>query len=124
MLNTSYEVPPYPTATQEDIDDLISFLDAMNSEEYPHKYTIGELYTDVNGDIPAEKYELYNLTMECEKGILIASDKEEILWDKRHRIHSIPTDHIMYITFHNCIDAITLTIGNDDTYGLIIRIFY
>jgi hypothetical protein len=124
MPNTPYEVSEYPTATQYDIEKFISYLDNLYNEEFPKKYIISELYTDKNGTLPLETYELYNLIIECENGILIASDENETLWNEKHRIHSIIMEHIEYITFQHDLDMITLTIGNDETYGLIIRILY
>jgi len=127
MLNpspTPYEFPDYPTATQEDIDYLVSFLDILYNKEHPHKYIIAEMYTNEEGTLPVYSYELENLRMKYEKGILIADDEQELLWNENHYIHTILIEHIDYITFHQANDWITLTIGDDDTYGLIIRIFY
>lgn len=123
MHNTPTTMQDHPLATQEDIEKLISYLDTLYNEEYPHKYTITECYTDKNGTLPLITYELSNIIMECDKGMLIASDKDEILWNEKHYIHAILTDHIEYITFHDELKTITITICGE-TYGLLIGIDY
>jgi hypothetical protein len=124
MPNTPIEITPYPTATKEDIEDLISFFDTMYNEEYPHQYNVSELYTDNNGTLPLIYYELKNITMELEKGILIVSDSEEKLWNEKHYLHTILAEDLDYITYNEELQTVTLTIGNDRSYGIIIRIFY
>jgi hypothetical protein len=119
MPNSPIDVSEYPTATQEDIDYLISFMDNMYNEEYPHKYIITELYTDDSGTLPLETYELHNITMECENGILIVSDMDKKLWNEKHRLHTILVEDITYISFLDDWNVINLTIGNDTTYALL-----
>lgn len=126
MPNTPIEVVPYPIVTQDNIDDLISFFNTMYDEEHPHRYIVTELYSDMSTSLPLQVYELTNIQMDLENGIIIVSDDEEKLWNEKHYLHTIIAEHIDYITFHSPdnMDAVTLTICKDGSYGLIIRIYY
>ena len=114
---------PYYTVTEESINHLISFLDERDDWQTPHKYTILEWFGSPNGIKEPVVYELYNLTMELEQGVVICSDLDEILWNEPHTIHNFLLKDIDMIQYNSDYDYITITLFGENYNGYI-RIYY
>lgn len=68
---------------EADIKSLISLLHKLKNKLNPHKYIIHEYYPiNKSADYKGVVYELYNLEMGCEDGIVYSSDSQNDLYGK------------------------------------------
>jgi len=119
MLN--YEDEGYEEAhTKEVIDYLLQFLNKHYNKKHPKLYTVIE-YFPLKKKLPYEAkiYELYNIAMEIENGIVVSSDADEKIYEDKTRVLiGFCVDSIIYIGFQG---GDHITISFSDGY---IQIYY
>lgn len=115
MPNTQYDYG------ECDIESLIEFLDNNESYERPRYYFIQEYCPPKNcTSYAAKTYELYNLKMIVEHGLIISEDIEKKLKPMEDALQCFAVDDIEMIRFHKYDRMITISFSSSGY----IRIFY
>ena len=115
MPNHSLIAYNEPTPDQM-IDELIDFLEDKVSYQNPTSYTIIE-YFPLNKPEPytSKVYNLTNLTMEKENGIVTSSDMDGNFPNLQLALSAFLVDDILYIGFQNNDKKVTVSFA----YGYI-----
>lgn len=111
-----YNLPDCDINIDELLSYLMQFLEENVNWQTPKRYTITEYFAKCG----MCTYELYNLIMEYEDGIVFCSDAEEVLLENNtYVLNGFLTESVIYVGFQKYETMITLSF--DDGY---IRICY
>lgn len=115
MNNVEYEERQF---VEDSMNKLISFLGENDNWQTPHRYIIQEYFPfNKPKGYKSNVYELDNLTMICEDGMVFSNDIEDKLLESYHVITMFLVESIVWIGFQK--EYITISFA--DGY---IRIYY
>lgn len=104
------------------ISYLTEKLEELENWQNPKKYLIYEFFATDKRDPFANTYEVYNLNIEEEQGMVFADDSEEYIKNNKVWLTSFSLEELVYCSIHSSGEYITLTLSGQ-TYDGFIRIY-